>query len=206
MVVSFLQVYSDTPSDLSGAFVAIVVCSALFLWFEFQQFLKSPKRYILSPYNYLDISVYTVPLIVGILHIVEFSKAEVTSDISTRILSFAILIVYLHLVSFLYDVGFGNRRTKNQRGANLFVPQCSSSSCECSPVSATYPPSSSASSTGSRFSSLSLLLVLSPSRTRSSTCSMRKRPRPWPIVIHHQMLVNTLQALVRQFRQPTSLW
>lgn len=100
LTVSFLQVYSDAPSDLSGAFVAIIVCSALFLWFEFQQFLESPKRYILSPYNYLDIAVYTVPLIVGILHLIELSKAEVTSDISTRILSFAILIVYLHLVRF----------------------------------------------------------------------------------------------------------
>ncbi|KAF9211642.1 hypothetical protein BGZ59_007789 [Podila verticillata] len=98
LAVSFLQVYTDPPSDLSVAFVVIIVCSALFLWFEFQQLLESPKRYILSPYNYLDIAVYTMPFIVGILHLIELSKAEVTSDISTRILSFTILIVYLHLL------------------------------------------------------------------------------------------------------------
>ncbi|KAG0355117.1 hypothetical protein BG005_005943 [Podila minutissima] len=98
LTVSFLQVYSETPSNLSGAFYAIVICSALFLWLEFQQFLKNPKRYLSSPYNYLDVAVYAVPFIVGILHVIEFSQDEVTSDISTRILSFAILIVYLHLL------------------------------------------------------------------------------------------------------------
>ncbi|KAG0032792.1 hypothetical protein BGZ82_006386, partial [Podila clonocystis] len=98
LTVSFLQVYWETPSNLSGAFYAIVIFSALFLWLELQQLLKNPKRYLSSPYNYLDIAVYVVPFIVGILHVIEFSQDEVTSDISTRILSFAILIVYLHLL------------------------------------------------------------------------------------------------------------
>ncbi|KAG0083083.1 hypothetical protein BGZ92_011104 [Podila epicladia] len=57
LTVSFLQVYSETPSNLSGAFYAIIICSALFLWLEFQQFLKNPKRYLSSPYNYLDVAV-----------------------------------------------------------------------------------------------------------------------------------------------------
>ncbi|KAF9346658.1 hypothetical protein BGX26_001828 [Mortierella sp. AD094] len=55
---ALLQVYYDQPSDLFGVFVAIAVLAAVFLWLEFLQCVKNWRRYIVSPYNVLDLAFF----------------------------------------------------------------------------------------------------------------------------------------------------
>lgn len=97
LIVTVFQVYYPTPSDLYGAFFAIMIFSVIFLWLEFQQFLRSKQQYLTSPYNIADLIVYTLPLAGSIVEIVEQVAGVETK--STRVWSFAVLFVYIHIVS-----------------------------------------------------------------------------------------------------------
>ncbi|KAG0031916.1 hypothetical protein BGZ82_006742 [Podila clonocystis] len=77
LTLTLLQVYYPTPLDLTRAYIPIVVFSAIFLWVEFQQFLRIKAQYFKSPYNTVDLIVYTLPLAGGIVGIVqEVNEAE----------------------------------------------------------------------------------------------------------------------------------
>lgn len=95
MTVTLVQVYYPKPSELYGAYFPIVVFSVIFLWLEFRQFLRSPLQYITSPYNILDLIVYSLPLAGGIGEIVQGDAIKK----ATRVWSFAILFIYIHIVS-----------------------------------------------------------------------------------------------------------
>ncbi|KAG0038855.1 hypothetical protein BGZ82_010652 [Podila clonocystis] len=96
LTVSFFQVYYSKPSELYGTYFPIVVLSAIFLWLEFQQGLRNPVRYITSPYNILDVIVYALPLAGGTAGIVQ--GAMHMDNRATRIWSFAILFIYIHIL------------------------------------------------------------------------------------------------------------
>ncbi|KAG0019050.1 hypothetical protein BGZ81_009949 [Podila clonocystis] len=63
LTLTLLQVYYPTPLDLTRAYIPIVVFSVIFLWLEFQQFLRVKTQYFKSPYNIVDLIVYTLPLL-----------------------------------------------------------------------------------------------------------------------------------------------
>ncbi|KAF9303676.1 hypothetical protein BGZ74_003270 [Mortierella antarctica] len=74
LTVTLLQVYYPTFLDLTNAYIPIVVFSVIFLWLEFQQFLRIKAQYFMSPYNIVDLIVYTLPLAGGIVGIVQEAK------------------------------------------------------------------------------------------------------------------------------------
>ncbi|KAG0086381.1 hypothetical protein BGZ92_008181 [Podila epicladia] len=96
LTVTLFQVYYSKPSELYGAYFPIVAFSVIFLWLEFRQFLRNPLRYITSPYNILDTIVYALPLAGGIAGIVQ-GALDVESK-ATRVWSFAILFIYIHIL------------------------------------------------------------------------------------------------------------
>ncbi|KAG0046575.1 hypothetical protein BGZ83_008256 [Gryganskiella cystojenkinii] len=95
IVSAFLQVYYDQPSDLFGLFIVISLMAVIFLWFEFLQCIKSWPRYISSPYNVLDLAVYTLPLVASVLQMEDIRKNSV--DGHSRVISFSIILIFFHL-------------------------------------------------------------------------------------------------------------
>ncbi|KAI8605359.1 hypothetical protein EDD21DRAFT_432107 [Dissophora ornata] len=95
LVVTLLQVYS-LPSELTGALIAIIVLASGFLWLELLQFMKEPGSYLTSPYNYVDLSVFLLPLTASLAQLVDSEKGNDAGN--TRAFSFAILVIYVHLL------------------------------------------------------------------------------------------------------------
>ncbi|KAF9987947.1 hypothetical protein BGZ65_000845 [Modicella reniformis] len=94
LITTLLQVFIN-PSDLKGAFIAIIAFSSVFLWLEFLQCMESPRVYFKSPYNYVDLSVYLLPLMASVVQLVENVQG---GDHQNAAFSFTILVVYLHLL------------------------------------------------------------------------------------------------------------
>ncbi|KAF9947300.1 hypothetical protein BGZ72_010659 [Mortierella alpina] len=100
LAVTFCQVYLANPEDLKLAFVGIIAVSAVFLWLEFQQCLQNPHGYLTSPYNYVDIVVFALPLAASAVQISEITQNgdDLNYSGNTRAFSFSILVIYLHLL------------------------------------------------------------------------------------------------------------
>ncbi|KAG0310614.1 hypothetical protein BGZ99_000265, partial [Dissophora globulifera] len=103
LVVTLLQVYTE-PSETGFLFYVIIIYSSMFLWLEFLQFIKIPREYLSSPYNYVDVTVFLLPMLASIVQVIEIRNLVASSDgapstgsLNTRTFSFAILVVYLHL-------------------------------------------------------------------------------------------------------------
>lgn len=90
------------PEELKGAFIAIIVVAAVFLWLELLQCLQNPRGYLSSPYNYVDLVVYSLPLVASAVQIAEIvqNSGNIDATGNTRAFSFTILVIYLHLVRF----------------------------------------------------------------------------------------------------------
>ncbi|KAF9185771.1 hypothetical protein BGZ51_002461 [Haplosporangium sp. Z 767] len=104
MVMVFLQVYGGYHGTLFGAFVAIAICSVLFLWLEVIQVFKDWKYYILSAYNLVDLFVFGLPLAASINHFLILSgtiEGETPDNVNAEFLSFSVLFIFLH---FLFEL------------------------------------------------------------------------------------------------------
>ncbi|KAG9324315.1 hypothetical protein KVV02_006561 [Mortierella alpina] len=102
LTVTLLQVYpGHMPlTHLQGPFIAIIALGAMFLYLELQQFLADYWKYVRSPYNLVDLAVFSLPTIGSIQMLINMPKDENTTVIgNSRVLSFAIVIIYIHLVS-----------------------------------------------------------------------------------------------------------
>ncbi|KAF9215385.1 hypothetical protein BGZ59_001506 [Podila verticillata] len=95
LTVTVLQVYYPTPLNFY-IYIPIVATSLIFLWLEFQQFLRLESHYFMSPYNIVDLVVYTLPLAGGVVGIVQ-GVLEVETK-ALRVWSFAILFIYIHIL------------------------------------------------------------------------------------------------------------
>ncbi|KAF9572580.1 hypothetical protein EC968_009651 [Mortierella alpina] len=101
LTVTLLQVYpGHLPlTNLQGPFIAIIALGAMFLYLELQQFLADYWKYVRSPYNLVDLAVFSLPAIGSIQLLINMPKDENTTVIgNSRVLSFAIVIVYIHLL------------------------------------------------------------------------------------------------------------
>lgn len=97
------QVYDrNNPNPTIGHFIAILVLGAIFLWLELLQAIRSWHRYKRSSYNMLDLVAYGLPMIASIDQIV-IHQMDVYAG-NTRILSFSVLVVFLHMVSLLMSL------------------------------------------------------------------------------------------------------
>jgi len=103
LAVTFCQVYMNNPEGLKGAFMAIIIVAAVFLWLEFLQCLQNPRGYLSLPYNYVDLIVYILPLVASAVQIAEIvqNSGNIDAKGNTRAFSFAILVIYLHLVGLV---------------------------------------------------------------------------------------------------------
>ncbi|KAF9289633.1 hypothetical protein BGZ68_008943 [Mortierella alpina] len=101
LTVTLLQVYpGQMPlTNLQGPFIAIIALGAMFLYLELQQFLADYWKYVRSPYNLVDLAVFSLPAIGSIQLLINMPKDEDTTVIgNSRVLSFAIVVIYIHLL------------------------------------------------------------------------------------------------------------
>ncbi|KAG0325569.1 hypothetical protein BGZ99_000452 [Dissophora globulifera] len=98
LTVTLLQVYSDRPENLKSAFIAIIAYSSVFLWLEFIQLMKGWRTYLTSMYNYVDVTVFTLPMAASITQLLQIADPGVSSSQTTYVFSFSILVIYLHLL------------------------------------------------------------------------------------------------------------
>ncbi|KAF9957362.1 hypothetical protein BGZ70_009536 [Mortierella alpina] len=101
LTVTLLQVYpGQMPlTNLQGSFIAIIALGAMFLYLELQQFLADYWKYVRSPYNLVDLAVFLLPAIGSIQLLINMPKDENRTVIgNSRVLSFAIVIIYIHLL------------------------------------------------------------------------------------------------------------
>lgn len=121
--MAFLQIFDFDAHKLRGVYIAIMTFSSMFIWLELQQLIRHPKRYVVSPYNYVDWFAYLVPMVACGLQIRELDETgagPVNDSASVTWFGFAILGVYLHIVSFF------------PCGSNYFRERCSVSNSEYS--------------------------------------------------------------------------
>ncbi|KAG0308231.1 hypothetical protein BGZ98_008572 [Dissophora globulifera] len=98
LTVTLLQVYSDQPENLKSAFVAIIAYSSVFLWLELIQFMKGWRSYLASPYDSLNVFVFALPMSASVTQLLQIADPGVSSSQSSRVFSFSILFIYLHLL------------------------------------------------------------------------------------------------------------
>ncbi|KAG0025783.1 hypothetical protein BGZ81_006851 [Podila clonocystis] len=74
LVMAFLQIFDYDAHKLWGVYIAIMLFSSMFIWLELQQLIRHPKRYVMSPYNYVDWFAYLVPMVACGLQIWELNE------------------------------------------------------------------------------------------------------------------------------------
>ncbi|KAG0327967.1 hypothetical protein BGZ99_006466, partial [Dissophora globulifera] len=95
LAVTLLQIY-DPSNKGTGVFGAIVAYASVFLWLEFIECMKSPPEYLRSPYNYVDLVVYLLPLAASVVQLWE--SDTIYGVANERLFSFSILVIYLHIL------------------------------------------------------------------------------------------------------------
>ncbi|KAF8947262.1 hypothetical protein BGZ47_009756 [Haplosporangium gracile] len=90
-----LQVYNQAAAAQIGLFITIIVAAVFFLWLELLQTIHSWSRYVGSGYNVLDVVAFAWPLGASIHQLVLVYTDNEQG--TTRPLSFAVLIDFLHM-------------------------------------------------------------------------------------------------------------
>ncbi|KAF9188590.1 hypothetical protein BGZ50_001243 [Haplosporangium sp. Z 11] len=101
MTVTLLQVYPKTMmiSSLEGPLMAIIVMGSMFLYLELQQFLADHWKYMRSPYNLVDLGVFLMPVIGSVQLLINIPRDANTTVLgNSRVMSFSIIIIYIHLL------------------------------------------------------------------------------------------------------------
>ncbi|KAG0047917.1 hypothetical protein BGZ83_007113 [Gryganskiella cystojenkinii] len=93
--ITFFQLYDDQDPglNLQAGYVAIAILGYMLLHFEFQQMHKDPRSYFSSPYNYVDIASFGIPMVASC-----FLIANSESVYSLRAFSFSVILIYIHFI------------------------------------------------------------------------------------------------------------
>ncbi|KAI7829628.1 hypothetical protein BC939DRAFT_441306, partial [Gamsiella multidivaricata] len=121
LIITAKQIYTSSnlddvsPADIASRYLlewrplfkAVIIFGFILIVYEIMQFLDSPRKYIRSPYNYMDLAAYVLP-VVGCLMFLQTQPGPI--DISTDIvdgdrgpsqiwvMSFAILALYMNIL------------------------------------------------------------------------------------------------------------
>ncbi|KAG0300122.1 hypothetical protein BGZ98_009431 [Dissophora globulifera] len=85
-------IYNNSETALRSEFIAILAMGLVFFCLELRQARRNWRRY-LTVYNFLDIFVYLLPMIVSAIQLAVPREAN-----SSRLLSFAIILIYIHFI------------------------------------------------------------------------------------------------------------
>ncbi|KAF9961425.1 hypothetical protein BGZ72_003682 [Mortierella alpina] len=94
--VTLSHIYGDKDKPdnyLVGSYVAIIVLGYLLLHLEFQQMRGGLRRYLSSPYNYIDLPAFVIPMASSCALIADPKNVG-----ALRALSFSVVLVYIHFI------------------------------------------------------------------------------------------------------------
>ncbi|KAI8604128.1 hypothetical protein EDD21DRAFT_367129 [Dissophora ornata] len=91
---AILQVYFPYRPVLVGVFIAIIVMAVAYLWLELLEAAQSPSKYVKSAYNFMDLMAFFTPMAAAVDQLMIIMNNDPQGN--TRLLSFSILIVFLH--------------------------------------------------------------------------------------------------------------
>ncbi|KAF9102108.1 hypothetical protein BGX27_011179 [Mortierella sp. AM989] len=123
LAVTFLQIYGQDSRGqelaMKVGFISITVLGYILLHLEFQQMRGGLKRYLSSPYNYIDLCVFELRIIKAVCEVVT-----VVVNILLRIPAFfAILAVFIfafaHSINHVIEVDFRNSDVESQADTGL---------------------------------------------------------------------------------------
>ncbi|KAG0199710.1 hypothetical protein BGX28_007067, partial [Mortierella sp. GBA30] len=94
--VTLFHIYGDKDkpeSSLLWSYVAIIVFGYMLLHLEFQQIRGGVRRYFSSPYNYVDLAAYIIPVISSCALIADPRNVS-----ALHALSFSVIVVDLQFI------------------------------------------------------------------------------------------------------------
>ncbi|KAI8350212.1 hypothetical protein B0O80DRAFT_458336 [Mortierella sp. GBAus27b] len=99
LVAVFMEVYDVVHVYLlKGVYIGIIVMACMFLHMELRQFVNSPRRYLRSPYNMVDIAVFALPFAGCVLRLVNMASDVDDGENNASTLSFSVLLIFLHIL------------------------------------------------------------------------------------------------------------
>ncbi|KAF9402548.1 hypothetical protein BGX21_009703 [Mortierella sp. AD011] len=94
-IEALIEYKCPARDSLVGIFITIITLATVFLWLEVIQARHNPGR---SPYNYVDLIVFALPLVGSCLQISNIANKQ---QGNTATLSFSVLFIFLH---FLFEL------------------------------------------------------------------------------------------------------
>ncbi|KAG0359857.1 hypothetical protein BG005_011987 [Podila minutissima] len=101
LVTVLLQAYNKALQSSEALYIAIISCSAIFLYLEFLQCFRNWARYFRSMYNVVDLLAFGFPLAAAINRLLILrditSSDEVTMQLNAGLFGFSVPLISLHL-------------------------------------------------------------------------------------------------------------
>ncbi|KAG0279108.1 hypothetical protein BGZ95_002244 [Linnemannia exigua] len=105
LVTVLMQAYNNPLKSSEAIYIAIISCSAVFLYLEFIQCFRGWARYFKSMYNLVDLLAFGFPLAAAINQLLvlrEITLAdEVTMQLNAGLFGFSVPLISLH---FLFEL------------------------------------------------------------------------------------------------------
>ncbi|KAF9362489.1 hypothetical protein BGX34_006042 [Mortierella sp. NVP85] len=92
LLAVFMQVYDTTQRK--EIFIAIIVMASIFLYFEVFQFAYNLLGYFKSPYNYINVLAFALPIMGSVK---QLSNIDNNHDGDVSALSYSVLFIFLHI-------------------------------------------------------------------------------------------------------------
>ncbi|KAG0321897.1 hypothetical protein BGZ99_003622 [Dissophora globulifera] len=112
ILISAMQITTSASDDIAmrylinwrPVFQTAIAFGLILIVYEFVQFLESPKKYTSSPYNYMDLAAYVMPVI-GCILFLQTKVGSIDHETGTDrgpaqiwVTSFAILALYMNVL------------------------------------------------------------------------------------------------------------
>ncbi|KAK3807191.1 MAG: hypothetical protein J3R72DRAFT_499487 [Linnemannia gamsii] len=105
VITVLMQAYNNALQSSEGLYIAIISCSAVFLYLEFIQGFKGWTRYFNSMYNIVDLLAFGFPLAAAINQLLILrditSSEEVATQLNSVLFGFSVPLLSLH---FLFEL------------------------------------------------------------------------------------------------------
>ncbi|KAG0196901.1 hypothetical protein BGX33_001172, partial [Mortierella sp. NVP41] len=105
LVTVLMQAYNNALQSSEAIYIAIISCSAVFLYLEFIQCFRGWARYFKSMYNLVDLLAFGFPLAAAINQLLILREItlsdEVTMQLNAGLFGFSVPLISLH---FLFEL------------------------------------------------------------------------------------------------------
>ncbi|KAI1294318.1 hypothetical protein EDD11_008143 [Mortierella claussenii] len=113
LVTVLMQAYNNAHQSSEAIYIAIISCSAIFLFLEFIQCFRDWTRYFKSMYNLIDLMAFGFPLAAAVNQLLILrditSSDEIAMQLNAGLFGFSIPLISLHFLFELRVLKTGGR-------------------------------------------------------------------------------------------------